>query len=41
MKEYAADDIYEFEDTDALGKFDSEFLMNIDSDIITNICETL
>ena len=41
MKEYAADDIYEFEDIDALRKFDSEFLMNIDSDIITNICETL
>lgn len=33
--------IYEFEDIDALRKFDSEFLMNIDSDIITNICQIL
>lgn len=41
MKEYAPDDIYEFEDIDALRKFDSEFLMNIDSDIISNICQTL
>lgn len=41
MKEYASDDIYEFEDVDALRKFDSEFLMNIDSDIISNICKTL
>ena len=41
MKEYASDDIYEFEDIDALRKFDSEFLMNIDSDIISNICKTL
>lgn len=41
MKEYAPDDIYEFEDIDALRKFDSEFLMNIDSDIISNICKTL
>lgn len=41
MKEYQAGEIYEFEDIDSLREFDSEFLMNVDSDIITNICNNL
>lgn len=41
MKEYQAGEIYEFENIDDLREFDSEFLMNVDSDIITNICNTL
>lgn len=41
MKEYKLDDILEFESIDDLRQFDSEFLMNVDSVIITNICNTL
>lgn len=40
-KEYQYDDIVEFENIDDLRKFDSEFLMNFDSEILTNICVTL
>lgn len=40
-KEYETGDILEFDDIDDLREFDSEFLLNVDSEIITNICETL
>lgn len=40
-EEFAAGDILEFDDINDLRKFDSEFLLNVDSEIITNICETL
>ena len=30
-----------FDSIDDLRMFDSEFLLNVDSEIITNICETL
>jgi hypothetical protein len=33
--------ILEFDSIDDLRTFDSEFLLNVDSEIITNICETL
>ena len=35
------DAILEFDSIDDLRMFDSEFLLNVDSEIITNICETL
>lgn len=41
MKEYLNNVILEFEDIDDLRTFDSEFLLNVDSEIISNICETL
>lgn len=34
-------DVLEFDSIDNLRQFDSEFLLNIDSDIISNICSTL
>lgn len=40
-KEYNTDSILEFDNIDDLRAFDSEFLLNVDSDIITNICNTL
>lgn len=40
-KEFKSGDILEFDDIDDLREFDSEFLLNVDSEIITNICETL
>lgn len=40
-KECGKEDIIEFETIDDLQEFDSEFLMNIDSEIIDNICTTL
>jgi CTP:phosphocholine cytidylyltransferase-like protein/thiamine kinase-like enzyme len=40
-KEYETEAIREFENIDDLREFDSEFLVNVDSDIIKNICETL
>ena len=40
-EEYLADDILEFDNIEDLRRFDSEFLLNIDSEIVTNICETL
>jgi CTP:phosphocholine cytidylyltransferase-like protein/thiamine kinase-like enzyme len=40
-KEFAIGDILEFESIEDLREFDSEFLMNVDSEIITNICQTL
>lgn len=41
MKEYGPDTILEFESIEDLRAFDSEFLLNVDSEIITNICNTL
>ena len=35
------DDVLEFDSIDDLRRFDSEFLSNVDSDIITNICSVL
>ncbi len=40
-KQYLADEILEFDSIDDLRKFDSEFLLNVDSEIITNICKSL
>lgn len=40
-KEFSEKKILEFESIDDLRKFDSEFLNNVDSSIITNICSTL
>lgn len=41
MKLYPEGAILEFDDIDDLRKFDADFLLNVDSDIITNICNTL
>ncbi len=41
MQEFPADEILEFDSIDDLRAFDSEFLLNVDSEIITNICEIL
>lgn len=40
-KEYMPDEILEFDSIDDLREFDSEFLLNVDSEIITNICNIL
>lgn len=40
-KEFSDTEILEFESIDDLRAFDSEFLTNIDSNIVSNICETL
>lgn len=40
-KEYEKNQVMEFDNIDDLRKFDSEFLINVDSDIISNICTTL
>lgn len=41
VKEYSAQDILEFNTIDDLRQFDSDFLFNVDSDIVNNICTTL
>ncbi|MBO5155946.1 MAG: NTP transferase domain-containing protein [Prevotella sp.] len=41
MKPFKEDDIFEFNTIDDLRQFDSDFLYNVDSEIISNICETL
>ena len=41
MKEYENNEILEFDSIDDLREFDSDFLLNVDSDIIFNICKTL
>lgn len=41
MKKFQCNDILEFDSIDDLRQFDSEFLINVDSDIITNICKTI
>jgi len=40
-KEFNKEDILEFDSIEDLRAFDSEFLLNVDSEIITNICNTL
>lgn len=40
-KEYQTDFILEFDNIDDLRLFDSEFLLNVDSEIIDNICSVL
>lgn len=40
-REFKQGEILEFDSIEDLRAFDSEFLLNIDSEIITNICETL
>lgn len=40
-EDFLAEDIQEFDNIEDLRSFDSEFLLNIDSEIVTNICETL
>lgn len=41
MKEYKKGEILEFDSIDDLRQFDSEFLINVDSKIVLNICNTL
>mgnify|MGYP001171191602 FL=1 len=41
MQLYNENDIIEFEDIEDLRRFDTEFLINVDSDIIHNICNVL
>ena len=41
MKECVADSVWEFESIDDLRRFDSDFLLNVDSRIVDNICATL
>lgn len=41
MKEYSNNEILEFDSIDDLRQFDSDFLLNVDSDIIGNICNIL
>ncbi|MDO4467515.1 MAG: NTP transferase domain-containing protein [Bacillota bacterium] len=40
-KDFEFSEISEFDSIDDLREFDSEFLLNVDSDIISNICDTL
>lgn len=40
-KEYRENEILEFDSIEDLREFDSEFLLNVDSEIITNICNVL
>lgn len=40
-REYEEEEILEFDNIDDLRSFDSDFLLNVDSEIITNICDTL
>jgi CTP:phosphocholine cytidylyltransferase-like protein/thiamine kinase-like enzyme len=40
-REYEPDTILEFDNIDDLRTFDSEFLVNVDSEIVKNICSTL
>lgn len=41
MRKYKEEDILEFDSIEDLRQFDSEFLINVDSYIITNICSIL
>lgn len=41
MKEYENDKVLEFDSVDELRRFDSDFLLNVDSEIIGNICKIL
>lgn len=41
MKEVSASSILEFDEIDDLRQFDSDFLLNVDSEIVSNICSIL
>jgi CTP:phosphocholine cytidylyltransferase-like protein/thiamine kinase-like enzyme len=41
MKKFEPEDMLEFDSIDELRTFDSEFFLNVDSEIITNICNVL
>lgn len=41
LKEYSEDEILEFNSIDDLRQFDADFLENVNSEIITHICDTL
>jgi thiamine kinase-like enzyme len=41
MKKFEPEDMLEFDSIDELRSFDSEFFLNVDSEIITNICNVL
>lgn len=41
MKSFKENEIFEFNTIEDLRQFDSDFLYNVDSDIISNICNTL
>ena len=41
LKEFHPQEIQEFDDIDNLRQFDSDFLLNVDSEIIGNICDTI
>ena len=41
LKQVDPSKLLEFDDIDDLRQFDSDFLLNVDSEIITNICDTL
>ena len=41
MREFEVNSILEFDSIEDLREFDSEFLLNVDSEIITNICNSL
>lgn len=41
IKEYDNNKILEFDSIDELRKFDSDFLLNVDSEIVSNICDRL
>ena len=41
VKRFKADEVLEFNTIDALRRFDADFLYNVDSEIISNICNTI
>ena len=41
LKEFQDEEIHEFDDIEDLRQFDSDFLLNVDSQIIENICNTI
>ena len=41
MNKFDYDELLEFDDIDDLRQFDSDFLLNVDSDIVSNICNIL
>ncbi|MBQ7928813.1 MAG: NTP transferase domain-containing protein [Methanobrevibacter sp.] len=41
MKKFENSEILEFEDIDDLRQFDSDFLLNVDSEIVENICKII
>lgn len=41
MKKYSENQVLEFDNIDDLRSFDTDFLLNVDSEIITNICTVL